>query len=69
MSRLENYAPSIAADPRQPDPRRKGIPPSPPIPGQLDRGIRKAVERLQASGIETFESCEGGQVTPTRSLP
>jgi hypothetical protein len=26
----------------------------------LDPGIRKAVEILQASGIETFESCEGG---------
>jgi hypothetical protein len=34
--------------------------PSPPVPGRLDIGIRKAVERLQASGIETFESCEGG---------
>jgi len=33
---------------------------SPPVPGQLDRGIRKAVEQLQANGIETFESCEGG---------
>ncbi len=26
----------------------------------LDAGIRKAVERLQECGIETFESCEGG---------
>jgi hypothetical protein len=34
--------------------------PSPFVPGQIDRGIRKAVERLQACGIETFESCEGG---------
>lgn len=34
--------------------------PSPPIPGRLDRGIATAVERLQANGIETFESCEGG---------
>lgn len=33
---------------------------SPPVPGKLDRGIRAAVERLQASGIPTFESCEGG---------
>ena len=33
---------------------------SPPVPGRLDRGIRKAVERLRASQIETFESCEGG---------
>jgi hypothetical protein len=35
-------------------------PPSPPVPGRLDRGIAAAVERLQASGIETFQSCEGG---------
>jgi hypothetical protein len=35
--------------------------PSPPVPGRLDRGIAKAVKRLQASGIETFESCEGGK--------
>lgn len=35
--------------------------PSPPIPGRLDKGIRKAVEILQANGIETFESCEGGE--------
>ena len=34
--------------------------PSPPIPGKLDVGIRKAVEILQSNGIETFESCEGG---------
>ena len=39
---------------------RNGHRPSPPVPGKLDRGIRKAVEQLQASGIETFESCEGG---------
>lgn len=32
----------------------------------LDPGIRKAVERLQAEGIETFESCEGG---PGHSFP
>jgi hypothetical protein len=31
-----------------------------PVPGRLDTGIKGAVERLQASGIETFESCEGG---------
>ena len=30
-------------------------------PGKLDPGIRRAVERLQAAGIETFESCEGGR--------
>ena len=32
----------------------------------LDSGIRKAVERLQAEGIETFESCEG---SPGHSYP
>jgi hypothetical protein len=26
----------------------------------LDPGIRRAVEVLQAAGIETFESCQGG---------
>jgi hypothetical protein len=26
----------------------------------LDRGIRRAVEVLQAAGVETFESCQGG---------
>jgi hypothetical protein len=31
-----------------------------PVPGVLDRGIEKAVRTLQASGVETFESCEGG---------
>ena len=30
------------------------------IPGRLDPGIKQAVEKLQACGIETFESCEGG---------
>jgi len=40
--------------------------PSPPVPGKLDIGIRKAVERLQSCGIETFESCEGG---PNHSYP
>lgn len=30
------------------------------VAGKLDPGIRLAVERLQAAGIETFESCEGG---------
>ncbi len=32
----------------------------PPVPGKLDRGIERAVKQLQACGIETFESCEGG---------
>ena len=27
----------------------------------LDAGIRKYVEILHAAGIETYESCEGGQ--------
>lgn len=31
-----------------------------PVPGKLDHGIEKAVRLLQAGGIETFESCEGG---------
>jgi hypothetical protein len=33
---------------------------SPPIPGKLDKGIEKALRRLQSCGIETWESCEGG---------
>jgi hypothetical protein len=33
---------------------------TPPIPGKLDREIEKYVRQLQACGIETFESCEGG---------
>jgi hypothetical protein len=42
--------------------RAKGTPPpSPPVPMTLDRGIKRAVEILQAAGIETFESCEGGE--------
>jgi hypothetical protein len=40
--------------------RMKTPPPSAPVPGRLDRGIKTAVEILQTSGIETFESCEGG---------
>jgi len=31
-----------------------------PVPGTIDPGIRDAVECLQRSGVETFESCEGG---------
>ncbi len=31
-----------------------------PRPFTYDPGIRKAVEYLQAEGIETFQSCEGG---------
>jgi len=33
--------------------------PRPKLMRELDPGIRKAVERLQACGIETFESCDG----------
>ena len=33
---------------------------SKPVPGQIDRGIRRAVRVLQENHIETFESCEGG---------
>lgn len=40
--------------------KNKHCKPSPPISGRLDRGISKAVKILQANGIETFESCEGG---------
>ena len=37
-------------------------PPSQPFVGlQLDAGIRTAVEILRAQGVETFESCEGGE--------
>ena len=39
---------------------RKNNAPAPPVPGRLDLGIRAAVETLQANGIETYESCEGG---------
>ncbi len=35
--------------------------PSPPVPGKLDKGIRRAVQILEDSGVETFESCEGGK--------
>jgi len=31
------------------------------IPGQLDPGIARAVSILQNNGVETFESCEGGE--------
>lgn len=32
-----------------------------PIPGRLDPGIEPFVAILQAGGIETFESCQGGE--------
>lgn len=34
--------------------------PSPPVALKLDAGIRSAVMRLRESGVETVESCEGG---------
>jgi hypothetical protein len=37
-----------------------GTPTRRPIPGKLDTGNSKAVKILQASGVETYESCEGG---------
>ena len=39
---------------------RRGEKLSKPTPGKLDPGIKKAVDLLLANGIETFESCEGG---------
>lgn len=33
---------------------------APAVDMELDAGIRRAVLILRASGIETFESCEGG---------
>ena len=30
------------------------------VGGKLDKGIESAVRTMQAHGIETFESCEGG---------
>lgn len=41
--------------------RTKRTATSRPVPGKLDRGIEKAVRTLQANGVETFESCEGGE--------
>ena len=41
-------------------------PSSPKVPGQIDPGIRKAVELFQKHNIETCESCEGG---PGHSYP
>lgn len=34
---------------------------APDAPSELDAGIRRAVLVLRSAGIETFESCEGGQ--------
>jgi len=44
-------------------PKERQMPEPPPAhrtPGQIDPGIRKAVELFQKHEIETFESCEGG---------
>ena len=46
--------------------RHRVPPPSKPVPGRLDRGIERAVRILQAAGVETVESCEGG---PGHSYP
>src|SRR5947209_14537070 len=37
---------------------------TPTIAGRLDAGIRRAVEALRNAGIETYESCQGGQGHP-----
>lgn len=34
---------------------------APPVDMELDAGIRRAVLVLRSAGIETFESCEGGE--------
>ena len=39
----------------------KEPPPTRPIPGKIDVGIRQAVKLLQEHNIETCESCEGGR--------
>jgi len=38
-----------------------GIDDLPGPPDDLDPGIRRYVEVLVAAGVETFESCEGGE--------
>lgn len=45
----------VAASPKENEP-----PSAPPVPGQIDPGIRQAVKILQDHNIETCESCEGG---------
>jgi hypothetical protein len=47
-------APDVAPAPEAPPTARHKI------SGEIDPGIRQAVQRLQEAGIETFESCEGG---------
>ncbi len=41
--------------------RRRGRDGTPPVPGKIDPGIKKAVDLLQAGGIETVQSCEGSR--------
>jgi hypothetical protein len=51
---LENREPEYAS-PMRLEPRTL------PVPGEIDAGIRLAVLRFQQHGIETYESCEGGE--------
>jgi hypothetical protein len=42
--------------------RRQSLAESPQVPlEKLDEGIRPVVELLVKNGVETFESCEGGE--------
>jgi hypothetical protein len=50
----------VRSTPKQQAATPKSQPSSLTLPCELDPGIRRAVEVLQAAGIETFESCEGG---------
>lgn len=52
-------APALSRDetPRRPAPERER---DTEMKRGFDRGIKNYVERLRQSGIETFESCEGG---------
>jgi len=46
---------------RPPKPSHSYEPPArPPIPFQLDHGIKRTVESLRSAGVETIQSCEGG---------
>lgn len=66
LGHLEMFKNNPAADPRPKRTTQLGRGLSRPVPGKLDKGIRLAVERLQACGIETCQSCEGG---PGHSYP
>jgi hypothetical protein len=39
----------------------KGVSYADVVPGRIDPGIARAVSVLRAGGVETFESCEGGE--------